>query len=270
MLNRARAAGGCAPQLDLLVLLAADELTTPDILSREQQRTESACPHDPTPGWLVGQSQLRRVPLSVSATYVDAQAIAVLRGAIATFRRLAAEYPRDTGVLTGLGDGYLRAGTHLRSSEPFTARQDFRKAIAAYNRASALGGERDAAPGVARALIGLGEPAEAARVLQPFTRASASPGPLFEVVIAADEAAHDFGAAETAARRLGQLGTPAYPQGAALFPVPTWHSVDSLDDASFPLSFGADRLAILGGDIDRAGRRWRLGAGSVVHSRVPQ
>ena len=56
VLNRARAAGGCAPQLDLLLLLAADEDTSSDILRAEEQRTESACPHDPTPGWLVGQS----------------------------------------------------------------------------------------------------------------------------------------------------------------------------------------------------------------------
>jgi hypothetical protein len=133
---------------------------------------------------------------------------------------LAAEYPDDTGALTGLGDGYLRAGTYLRSSEPFTARQDFKSAIVEYNRASALGDAREAVPGRARALIGLGEPAEAARMLQPLASASAFPGPLLEILIAADEAPHDFGAAETAARHLDQLGTPAYPDGVALFPQP--------------------------------------------------
>ena len=64
---------------------------------------------------------------------------AMLQSAIATFRRLAAEYPNDIGVLTGLGDAYLRTGTDLRLSEPFTARKDFRSAIAEYNRAAALG-----------------------------------------------------------------------------------------------------------------------------------
>lgn len=245
VLNRARDAGGCAPQLDLLLLLTADELTTSDVISREEQRTESACPHDPTPGWLVGQSQLRRVPLSFSLTYPLPAALTVLRTAIATFRRWAAKYPNDTGVLTGLGDAYLRAGTQLRSSQPFTARQDLRSAITAYNRASALGGNRDAAPGLARALIGLGEPAKAARVLQPFARDSTSPGPLLELLVAADEAGHEFGAAEQAARHLDQLGSPAYPNGAAVLPTPTTHSIDSLDDASLPLSFGADRLAPL-------------------------
>ena len=95
---------------------------------------------------------------------------------VAAFSRLAGQYPRDTGVLTGLGDSYLRAGTFLRSSEPFTARQDFRSAITEYNRVSALGDERDAAPGVARALIGLGEPVAAARLLSPLARSSSLPG----------------------------------------------------------------------------------------------
>ncbi len=37
VLNRARAAGGCAPQLDLLLLLTAGLFTTPDIISHEEQ-----------------------------------------------------------------------------------------------------------------------------------------------------------------------------------------------------------------------------------------
>jgi hypothetical protein len=145
VLNRARAAGGCAPQLDLFLLLAADGNTSPDILRREEQRTGAACPHDPTPGWLLGQSQLRGIPLSSSAAFlfpaasVKALALSALRSAITTFRRLAAAYPGDPGVLTGLGDAYLRAGTHLRFTEPFTARQDLRLAMAAYSRACRRG-----------------------------------------------------------------------------------------------------------------------------------
>ena len=159
--------------------------------AQEEQRTEAACPHDPTPGWLVGQSQLRNlgaIGLSPSAgTAATATAVAALQTSETTFRHLAAAYPRDTAVLTGLGDSYLRAGTYLRFSEPFTARQDFSSAIAAYNRASALGGELDAAPGVARALIGLGEPAAAARLLSPLARSSPFPGQLLDLLITADE-----------------------------------------------------------------------------------
>jgi Flp pilus assembly protein TadD/Zn-dependent protease len=245
VLNRARAAGRCAPQLDLLLLLTADSSTSADVLSQEEQRTETACPHDPTPAWLVGQSQLRMGLLPESDTIADPDVVAALRAASATFSRLAAGYPRDTGVLTGLGDSYLRAGTYLRSSEPFTARQDFMSAITEYNRASALGDERDAAPGAARALIGLGEPAAAARLLVPLARSSGHPGQLIELLIVADEAAHDFGAAVTAAQRLGQLGSVSYPAGDALIPVPLTGSPDELDDAALPLSFGAGRLTPL-------------------------
>ena len=132
--------GGCAAQLDLLLLVAADENTSSGILSREEQRTEQACPHDPTPGWLVGQAQLRSLELwttapEVSTTTPDVTTLAALHTALATFTGLAAGYPRDTGVLTGLGDAYLRAGTLLMPSEPFTARKDFQSAITAYDRA---------------------------------------------------------------------------------------------------------------------------------------
>jgi tetratricopeptide (TPR) repeat protein len=115
----------------------------------------------------------------------------------------------------------------------------------AYRRASALGAARGAAPGLARALIALGEPTVAAQVLWPFTRASAFPGPSLEMLIAADEAAHDFRAAETTARHLDRLGTRAYPHGVALLPGSAGDGIDALDDASVPLSFGADRLATL-------------------------
>jgi len=251
VLNRVRADGGCAPQLDLFLLVAADENTSRDILRREEQRAESACPHDLTPGWLLGQSQLRGLPLSPSASYVlpaasvKALALTALHSAIATFRRLAAAYPGDMGVLTGLGDAYLRAGTHLMLAQPFTARQDLRSAMEAYRRASALGGARDAALGLARALIALGKPGEAVQVLRPVTRASAFPGPSLEILIAADEAARDFRAAETAARQLDRLGSQAYPHGVALFPESAGDGIDALDDATLPLSFGAGRLTAL-------------------------
>ncbi len=269
VLNRARATGRCAPQLDLLLLLTADGSTNGNILGPEERRTEAVCPDDPTPAWLVGQSQLRQLEFSTSPTTVFPAMVAALRAAHATFSHLAAGYPHDDGVLTGLGDSYLRAGTYLRSSEPFTARQDFRSAITAYDRASALGGKSDAAPGLARAMIGLGEPAAAARLLSPLARSSRFPGPLLELLIGADEAAHHFAPAVTAAKRLGQLGFAAYPAGAALIPVPQSISVNWLDGVSYPLSFGAAAGAV----DDRAGparRCGRVGAGPVLHPRVPR
>jgi cellulose synthase operon protein C len=260
VLDRVRDNGRCAAQLDLLLLITADQFTmqadeyqaaneSPSppakALSQEEERAETDCPHDPTPGWLVGQAELRWVNFSESPTFADASDVTALRTATATFGHLADEYPRDPGVLTGLGDSYLRAGTYLRSSEPFTARQDFRSAIAQYNRASALGDERDAAPGVARALIGLGQPAQAVRLLTPLAGSSSYPGQLLELLIEADEAAHDFAPAVIAARRLGQRAGASYPDGSALVPVPLSGSVDPLDDVSLPLSFGVGRITPL-------------------------
>ena len=118
---------------------------------------------------------------------------------------------------------------------------------------------------MARALIGLGEPAAAARLLSPLARSSGYPGQLLELLITADEAAHNFGPAVTAAQRLGQLGSASYPDGDALIPVPLSGSVDSLDDATLPLSFGAGRLTPLTAELISPGRRGRIGAGPVVH-----
>jgi tetratricopeptide (TPR) repeat protein len=266
VLTRARAAGGCAPQLDLLLLLAADQGTSPGILSQEERRTQAACPHDPTPAWLVGQSELRVLQVNLSPGYADPSVVAQLRVAAAAFSHLAAEYPRDTGVLTGLGDAYLRTATYLRSSEPFTARRDFRLAITEYNRASALGDKRDATPGTARALIGLGEPAAAVRLLAPLAASGAKPGQLFELLITAYEAARDFGQAVTVAR-LERLGSATYPNGNALLPVPQYGSVDLLDDVRLPLSFGVGRIAPLTSQLIIGG-----GAGAEVQdlSFIPQ
>jgi tetratricopeptide (TPR) repeat protein len=82
-------------------------------------------------------------------------------------------------------------------------------------------------------------------VLTPFATASAYPGPWLEILIAADEASRDFGAAETTAQRLDKLGSSAYPAGVALFPRPTTSAVDTLSDMSLPLSLGADTLTPL-------------------------
>lgn len=249
VLDRARADGGCAPQLDLLLLVASYSGTVggagpplPGVLAQEERRAEAACPGNPTPGWIVGQAVLRTLLTQQSTTYADPQFVAFLRNAEGEFRRLAAEYPRDTAVLTGLGDSYLRAGTYLAGSEPFTARQDFRTALAAYNRATAAGAGTEAAPGIARALIGLGEPAAAARLTEPLTRTATAPGEFLELLVLADETAHDYTDALAASAKLAGLGDTAYPDGNALFPASLNGFISPLDDASLPLSFGAGQM----------------------------
>ena len=71
----------------------------------------------------------------------------------------------------------------------------------------------------------------------------------------------------TAAQRLGQLGSASYPDGDALIPVPLSGSVDSLDDATLPLSFGVGRMAPLSAELILPG-----GAGGSVQdlSFIPE
>lgn len=245
VLLRAGGAGSCAPLLNLLLLLAADINTTPDVLAREQQRARSACPGDLTPDWLVGQRQLRYEPVARPSGDGRIRSTRTPDG-VATMKRLVARTPTSVAALTGLGDAYLSAAMFLADAQPFSARNFFRQARDAYDAAMRHGGRREAAPGLARALIGLGRPQEAAGLLEPLARDGPAPGPLLEVLVAAHEAARDFGRAEVAARRLADLGPAAYPDTAALLPVPkTAFSPATLADTSRPLSLGAERLAPL-------------------------
>lgn len=242
VLDRVRAGGACAPQLDLLLLLAGDGSTDHAIVAREQRQAEGACPHDATPAWLVGQAQLHNDPVTVP---YSPPGMGRTSDGATTMARLVNDHPTGIGALTGLGDAYLAAGLRLNDSEPFTARRYLRQAVDAYQRAVRQGGHHAAAPGLARALIMLGDPSEAIPLLAPYVGSSPSPGPFLEMLIAAQEAAHRYADAQSSARRLADLGTQAYPDGNALIPVPVGsdtYDVNTLKDRSLALSLGADRL----------------------------
>ena len=270
VLHRARAHGGCAAQLDLLLLLTgettiiANEASGPSsVLATEQRRAEEACPGDVTPGWLVGQAHLR---LFAEGPYPEDPEMPTAE-AVAAMQLLVEGHPTDVAALTGLGDAYLSAAMSLDGNPPFTARRYFRQAVAAYNRAVDHGGRLDAAAGLGRALIGLGEPARAIELLTPLAESDATPGPVLEVLIAAQEGARRFGDAERTARRLATLGPTAYPRGPALIPVPQRSWDNTLQDVSPALSLGIDRLQPLRSQLWPAG-----GAGGDVQdlSFIPQ
>ena len=247
VLDRTRSSGGCDGQLDLLLLVAGDQFTTSGILADEQRRTAAACPNDPTPGWIVGQAQLRHLGLELAQrpTHVYEATRGELAAAIATFQDLTRRFPRDTAAVTGLGDAYLRAGLRLLYSQPFTARQDLRVAVAQYNRAAALGAAHDADLGRARALVGLGESQRAVGIVAPLVASSPRPGGALEVLLAADEGARDFAGAETVARRLVQTGPTTYPSAVAFYPAPESDVLGSPAEAWLPLSMGAETLTPL-------------------------
>ncbi len=245
VLDRSRATDGCAGQLDLLLLLTGDEETRADDLNGELIRARGLCPHDPTPDWIVGQFQMRQTGLELSRedTSVYSDTVAEFGLAIATFTRLVTTFPSDTAAVSGLGDAYLRAGTYLAAAQPFSARRYLRSAVTEYNRAAKLGAEREVQPGLARALIGLGRPQPAGKLIAPLANTSSHPGPLLELQIAADESAGDFAGAETVGRKLAALGPASYPNGTAYFPDPNPGYAGGLRDASNALSLGSDRLS---------------------------
>jgi len=270
ILDRTRASSGCDGQLDLLLLLAGDPLTRAEILADEHQRTAAACPDEPTPGWIVGQAQMRNlgIPLTPRPTYSDHDIDAKLTAIITTFQDLTTRFPHDTAAVSGLGDAYLRVGLRLLYSQPFTARHDLRLAVAQYNRAAQLGAAHDADLGRARALVALGESQRAVPLATRAVADSPRPGGALEVLLTAKEGAHDFSGAENVAGILDRSGPAAYPVAAAFYPDPrNSDAVGSFADASRPLSMGAETLAPLADVLIPPG-----GAGGTVTdlSFIPQ
>ena len=109
LLERTRSTGGCDGALELLLLVSADFVTSPDNLAAEYQHAAAACPNDPTPGWITGQAQLRRLFPSYDArpSIIREYDRADLATAVATLECLAKQFPDDGAAVTGLGDGYL-------------------------------------------------------------------------------------------------------------------------------------------------------------------
>ncbi|MCW2628966.1 MAG: Tetratricopeptide 4 [Mycobacterium sp.] len=241
LLDRTRASGGCDAQLDLMLLVVGDPHTSTAILADELRRTTTACPNDPTPGWIVGQTEIRQLS--------DDPSHATDMAPIVTFQALSGRFPQDTSVVTGLGDAYLQAGLTLLHNQPFTARQDLRLAVAQYNRAAELGDAHDADLGRAHALIGLGESKRAVPIATQVVANSPRPGAALKVLLAAYQGAGDFASAEDVARRLDEAGPAAYPAATAFFPgvaplKPFQLPVSALH-ALLPLSTGAETLAPL-------------------------
>jgi tetratricopeptide (TPR) repeat protein len=247
VLDRGRVDGDCGAQLNLLLLVAADDQPRDAVVREEARRAESVCPDDPTPGWLLGQYQAQRARLNATEddpgdrVPADAQ-----QQALATFARLGERFPGSPAAITGVADVHLRAGIRLAERQPFKARHALRTAAAGYQKARSLGAD-EAAVGLARALVGLGGPARAAALVRDSIAARAPSGPLLELLISAEEAAHEFGRAEWTALELAERGPGAYPAGPPLFPIPGRDEVSQTTgwDPMGPQSLGTDTHAPL-------------------------
>lgn len=219
VLDRARASGDCAAQLNLLLLVASDAQPSDDVVAAEAQRAEALCPGDPTPGWLRGQylSQRLYAEQSLPGDPVpdnDAQAEADDQ-----FDRLLGAHPNASAVLAGWADHRLRVALRTAGTQPFTARFAFQQASAGYRRADALSGGDEHLPGQARALVGLGETDEAAELMADAEDAP-FPGVRLQVLLQAQEEGHAFAAASATARRLHEAGAAAFAQDGPAYPVP--------------------------------------------------
>jgi hypothetical protein len=228
LLDRARAGGGCLPQLNLAFLVATHERPRDAATAQELRRAEQVCRDDPTPLWLLGQYRSQRE----------------LRDPVASFRRLQERLPESSAGWAGEGDVELRAA--YSETRPFTARSHFRRALALYRQARGLDPDPELAAGEARALSGLRLDAEAARAQRLAVRAADRPAELQARLVEYLERARRFGEAAGESAKL--IASPLFPRGPALLMDHPDGPVGGEAEGG-ALSLGAGRLVLVNLDV---------------------
>jgi hypothetical protein len=109
----------------LLLPLTGEAWIGNSVLAAEQRHADEACLSDVTPGWLVGQAQLR---LFTERQYPEDPEMPTA-DAVAPMHRPVDRHPTGVAALTRLGDAYLPAAMSLDGSPPFAARRYFRQAV---------------------------------------------------------------------------------------------------------------------------------------------
>ena len=134
VLDRARAGGRCDPQLNLLLLVAADDQPRDDVVAREGARTVATLPRDVTPGWVVGQFQSDRALLELTPVLpgdkVDERRL--VPRPFATFRDLERRFPRSAAAWSGSADADIRLALQQPRERAFMVRRLFADALARY------------------------------------------------------------------------------------------------------------------------------------------
>jgi len=245
LLDRARAAGACAPQENIAFLVVADQVIRDPAAEQELRRAERVCPGDPTPLWLQGQfeSQLAIVsPMDYRGPLTSA-AYRTTRPFV-TERRLELAFPRLAAGWASEADTDMRIGYQINAYEPFSARQRFIRALALYRRAASLQPGPDTWQGEARALAALGEVQDAA-ALERRAAAQARRAAMFRPWLIDDlERLREFSrAAGEAAALIGAqrvVGPGLYPTVRAAI-TDTLNPIQT-EDFGAPLSVGTDEL----------------------------
>ena len=230
LLDRARRGGACAPQLNLLLLVAAQLKPVVAQVELETRRAQRACPGDPTPGWLLGQLRFQLADRSASAD----------------FRALQAEFPRSAAGWSGEADVLLARAAAQPRGRAFGARRLIREALVRLQRAAALDPDPSLHAGIAIAQAGLGRPREAAASQRRAFAGRPGSAPVLAPLVEFLEQGHEFRAAAAAADRLRRAGD--LQRGPALYPFVEMGTLDArlgtltAGEPRGPLSLGAGRM----------------------------
>ena len=162
LLRRAREGGDCEPQLNLAMLVASEGVTRTPVVRGELQRAVDACPHDPTPLWLLGQYDSMRVfhPPGKLAPVVPREA--PVERMLRSFEVLRQRFPGSHAGWSGEADAQLRLAYAAGTFQPFTARSRFQRARALYEQAKQVDDDPGLDVGLARALSGIARHDDAA------------------------------------------------------------------------------------------------------------
>jgi tetratricopeptide (TPR) repeat protein len=232
--DRARQGGACDAQLNLAFLVTTDPSVS-SAVDTELLRAAEACPGDPTPLWLLGQ--LRSVEQFRPVAQDDAST---------PFTQLQERFPGSASGWSGEADALVRRAYRSEGDQPFSARRDFRRALALYQRAEQLDDDPGLAAGEARAAAGMGDYAGAAaaqrRALDRVPDSAAVQVRLVDYL----ERDHRFG--EAADVNVALLGSGvSWPHGPALIARRDAGYLATADgaareDALGPVSIGTGRL----------------------------
>jgi tetratricopeptide (TPR) repeat protein len=236
MLNQVRnwEPTSCVPQLNLAVLISLDaELHYADTV-KEFERAADVCGGDPSPLWLLGEYQSG----FIVATPADSHLSATLH----TFHRLERAFPGSPLGWSGEADADLRQAYQEQFTQPFTARDLFRRAEDLYAHSLALSPhDYELKNGEARAEAGLDDYGDAAtlegEVVLHYPHVAAYRIRAIEYL----EDAHHFGAAAKAGQMA--LASARLPSPVYVYPSPDLNTLpgDSptgtfTEDAIGPLS----------------------------------
>jgi cellulose synthase operon protein C len=202
--------GGCAPQLNLAFLWAADSTQINDPAEHMYEEAVTACPSDPTPLWGLGEYQLQ-VDASLGGTAGDS-------ALFGTFSRLQREFPGVAASWAGEGDADMLAGYQVQDSEPFMARHYFDQARALYQRALQLQSNFQNRAGLARALAELGDVGAAIATQRRAVAGDAASAELQARLLDYLQRGHRF--TQAAAVAVGLAAVHTFPSGAELYASP--------------------------------------------------